>query len=255
MAAEHLAAFDLEESMEKLEKKVEWFKRDIIEVFGNDLESVVLYGSAATKDYIPRMSDINFLVVLNKEGMDDVWKAYRSTAKWQRKRIAPPLFMTASYIASSSDCFPIEFLNMRFAYQVLFGDNPLKDVKIRNSDLRLQCENEIKGKLLQLRIGQVLAGGNAARLRKLISVSLVTFTSIFRALLTLKNKEVPKKRAEVIAAACDAFGLNSGVFKKLYAIRERKTRPKRKELILLIKAYTAEIDTLSQIVDRMQIKN
>jgi predicted nucleotidyltransferase len=241
--------------MKKLEDTLEWFKRDIIEIFGNDLVSVVLYGSAATQDFAPKRSDVNFLVVLTDEGIADVWKAHQSMRKWHRKRIAIPLFMTAAYIDSSFDSFPIEFLNMRLAYHVLFGENPLKDIKIRNQDLRLQCERELKGKLLQLRAGMVLAGGRSSELRDLVSRSLVTFSAIFRALLFLKSKDVPKKRAEVFAAGCDAFGLDAGLFKKLHALRERKIKPNRKKMIPLLKAYTAEIEKLSNTVDQMSVKN
>jgi predicted nucleotidyltransferase len=241
--------------MKKLEDTLEWFKRDIIEIFGNELVSLVLYGSAATQDYVPKRSNINFLVVLTEEGMTDVWKAHHSLGRWRKRRIALPFFMTASYIGSSCDSFPIEFLNMRLAYHVLFGENPLKDIKIRNQDMRLQCEHELKSKLLWLRQGVVVAGGRAFDLKRLVSESLVSIAAIFRALLFLKNRDVPKKRAEVFATACDLFDLDAGLFKKLQALREGKIKLNRKKMIPVMKQYIAEIYKLSNIIDQMNVKN
>ncbi len=241
--------------MKKLEDTLEWFKRDIIEIFGNELVSVMLYGSAATRDYVPKKSNINFLVVLTEEGMADVWKAHHSVGRWRKRRIALPFFMTTDYIATSSDSFPVEFLNMRLAYQVLFGENPLKDIKVKNQDLRLQCESELKSKLLWLREGVVIAGGRASDLRNLVSESLISISAIFRALLYIKNREIPKKRAEVFLSVCDQFDLDAGLFKKLQALRDGKNKPDRKKMIPVMKEYIAEIQKLSNMVDQLNVKN
>ncbi len=241
--------------MKKLEDILEWYKRDVIELFGNDLVSIVLFGSATTNEYVHKRSDINSLVVLNEKGMADVWRAHKSVDKWRKKRIACPYFMTQTYIDASLDSFPLEFLNMRFSYQVLFGENVLKDYKIRNSDLRLQCERELKGKLLHLRQGVVLAGGKASDLKVLIAQSLSTYVAIFRALLYLKNKQVPKKKKDILTNACELFGLDADLFKKLYTVRERKAKWNRQELIEKMKRYIAEIEKLSVAVDQLSVKN
>jgi len=39
-------------------------------VFGNDLISVILYGSAVTNEYIPKKSDLNFLIVLSEGNLN-----------------------------------------------------------------------------------------------------------------------------------------------------------------------------------------
>jgi len=241
--------------MKKLEDILEWYKRDTIELFGNDLVSIILFGSATTNEYVHKRSDINSLIVLNEEGIADVWRANKSVAKWRKMRIANPYFMTQTYINASTDSFPIEFLNMRFSYQVLFGENVLKDFKIRNSDLRLQCEHELKGKLLHLRQGVVLNGGKVSELERLIAQSLSTFTSIFRALLYLKNKQVPKKKKDVLMDACELFGLDAELFKKLYTVRKQKVKWNRRELIEKMKQYISEIEKLSIAVDQMTVKN
>ena len=48
---------------QKLEEISSQFVKEIKGLFDRDLISVILFGSAATTDYIPKKSDINYLVV------------------------------------------------------------------------------------------------------------------------------------------------------------------------------------------------
>lgn len=240
--------------MKKLEDILEWYKRDVIELFGNDLVSIIVFGSASSHEYVHKKSDINTVVVLNDEGIADVWRAQKSIAKWSKKRIACPYFMTKAYIEASLDSFPVEFFNIRSTRHVLFGENVLKDIKVRNQDLRLECERDLKGKLLQLRRGVVMTGGSVSELKHLVRHSLSAFTSIFRALLFLRNEKVPEKKTGVLHAACEAFGLDAKLFKELYAVREGKEKIKRDDWIPVMKRYIAEIEKLCIIVDQMIVK-
>ena len=43
---------------------------DYQQAFGNDLVSIILYGSGASGEYVPKRSDLNFLIVLSEEGID-----------------------------------------------------------------------------------------------------------------------------------------------------------------------------------------
>jgi predicted nucleotidyltransferase len=47
----------------KTEKTIEKFTHEIQRLYGDDLVSLVLYGSAAGTDFVPDRSDLNFLVV------------------------------------------------------------------------------------------------------------------------------------------------------------------------------------------------
>ena len=241
--------------MKKLETVLDWFQRDVIEVFGQDLVSIVVYGSAASDAYNPGRSDINTVVVLTEYGMGDIWKAQTSVTRWRKKRIACPWFMTRDTIQDSLDSFPVEFLNMRLSYKILFGEDVLKNLDIRPEDVRLQCERELKGKLLHLREEFVRTHGQASAMQALISGSLVTFTSLFRALLYLKKCPMPVPIPLVLEAACREFGLDADLFTSLARLREKKTTLNKVGLIHAMKSYIAEIQRLSQTVDRMDVKN
>ena len=87
--------------MAKIDKPEEIFP-DIIEdyrkIYGDDLISVILYGSAAGGDYRPGKSDLNFMIVLSEEAIDHLGKAIETVSRWRKRNVATPLFMTKSYM-------------------------------------------------------------------------------------------------------------------------------------------------------------
>lgn len=236
---------------DSLVKTIQTLKEDLHALFGSELVSVIVYGSAVTDDFIPKKSDINVLVVLSEKGIADLQPVQNRITKWRKQGFAPPLFLTEPYIRDSLDSFPIEFLNMQAAYAVFQGRDVLADLSIDPKDLRLQCERELKGKLLQLRLGFIRTGGKKAYLKSLISESIVTFVSIFRALLKLKGDDVPSLKKEAIDRACSAFELDIGLFTDLFRIRTGDLSLSTDELEAAFKAYIQAIDSLSRQVDAM----
>jgi len=99
--------------------------------FGSDLVSVILYGSGVTKDYNPKESDLNFLIVLSEDGMDRLHLAHGLVAKWRKNRVSTPLFLTKTYIESSLDTFPVEFLNIKRNHKLIFGEDVLEEISFK----------------------------------------------------------------------------------------------------------------------------
>jgi len=112
--------------MAKINKPEEMFSNiteDYKKIYGDDLTSIILYGSAAGKDYRPGKSDLNFIIVLSEEAIDRLGEAVETVSRWRKKNVATPLFMTKSYISSSLDSYPLEFLNMRNGYVLVYGED------------------------------------------------------------------------------------------------------------------------------------
>ena len=73
------------------------------EAFREDLNSVTLYGSGASREYVPGKSDFNFLVIVTEEGMKNLGRLHALMKGWTKKRIAIPLVMTKSFLVSALD--------------------------------------------------------------------------------------------------------------------------------------------------------
>jgi len=224
---------------------------DYKELFGDDLVSIILYGSATGQDYRPGKSDINFMIVLSETGIECLDQAFSIVKKWQKKNVAIPLFLTESYVKTSMDVFPIEYLNFQRNYALVFGKDILKDLSFDPKFIRLQCEREIKGKLLILREGFLETSGKGKALKGLISQSIPAFVAIFEALLNLKEKDVPKEKREVVRTTCKAFELDAAVYERLLDVKEDKVKLGDIEIVKLFKDYLRESRKLSKLVDEL----
>jgi len=185
--------------------------------YGSDLVSVTVYGSAAGRDFDPKTSDINILIVLSSMTLSLLGKSAAIQTKWMKKRFARPLFLDKEYIAGSLDSFPIEFLSMKDSYKVVFGQDVLSGLAINNSDLRLQIEREIKGKWLHLNRGWLDSGNNAARLKRLLELSIRDFSPVFISMLHLKDVPIPRDRTSLFASVEATFGLTDAALQKALA--------------------------------------
>ena len=224
---------------------------DYRQLFGNDLISVILYGSAASGDYIAGKSDINFMVVVSEKGIDSLDQAFDVIAKWKKRGVATPLFLTEEYVRTSLDAFPIEYLNFRNSHVPLYGKDILMDLTVDPHFLRLQCEREIKAKLLLLREAFLETRGKARHLQELVAQSIQAVIAIFNGLLHLTGKELPRHKRDIIRNVCEVFDLDSALFEKLLDIKEKKVKPGDTEMARLFQAYLKEAQKLWKIVDTL----
>lgn len=225
--------------------------KDLKDVFGADLLSILLYGSLARGEYVPSRSDINFLVVLTESAMENLDKCFNLIKKWRKKNVAIPLFMTKSFIRSSLDSFPIEFLNMKKDYRVIYGEDVFADLEFEKENLLLQCERELKGKTLNLWEEFLRSEGDPARLKELAKRSLTAYVAAFNALLYVRGVELPSKRKEIIEACAKEFGVNLDTFLKLADLVDGRIEISKSEIKEVFKKYIKEASLLCELVDKM----
>lgn len=246
---------ELREKVSKVPQKPEAifseFTNDYQRIYGADLISISLYGSGARGEYIPRRSDLNFLIVLTNEGIKRLDRAFKVVAKWHKRRVATPLFMSREYIATSLDTFPLEFLNIKQDRRVVWGEDPLKKVTIRKRQLRLQLEREVKGKLLLLREAYLASRGWKRNLVAVASQSLTAFLSIFEGILYLRGKEIPLQRDGLIRAMAAETGLTAAAFMHILEIKEGKAKLRRKKMKNIMERYIEEVRQLAFWVDKL----
>ena len=220
-------------------------------LFGDDLISIILYGSASGRDYRPGKSDINFMIVLSETGIEHLDRGFDVVNKWRKRKVAIPLFLTELYVESSLDVFPIEYLNFQRNHALVHGKDILEELTFDRELVRLQCEREIKGKLLLLREAYMETGGKGRALRDVIGQSIQAFVAIFDALLYLKEQEIPRDRRDVVNLTCDTFDLDAGLFQKLLDIKEEKVKPDDAQTKSFFQDYLKEVRKLSKIVDTL----
>lgn len=198
----------------------EAFLDDVKAAHGKNLASVILYGSAAAGDFVPRKSNYNLLIALNKITPKDLRNAHATMREWAKMGHPVPVYFTVDELQNAADVFPIEFHNMERARKVLYGADVLANVRISDEFLRHQTEYELRSKLIRLRRAYIPASVSVEGLTRLMVESLSSFASLCRAVLMLVNIEPPLTKQEIVAQTAQRFGLNGKVFEKIFNIRE-----------------------------------
>lgn len=225
--------------------------QDYQTLFADDLVAILLYGSAARGAYVPKKSDINILVVLTVSGIESFSKSFSLLKKWQASAVAVPLIVTLDYINTSVDSFPIEFLNIKNSYRVLYGEDVLAPLSIPPDMLRLQCEAQIKGKLLHLR-GEFLATlGDGKKIHSLLAASIPAFVGVFNGLLMLKGVMPPLEKRQVFRSMAETYGLDGALLERVYTLAEEAGKMSSDEMVRLGEQYISEIRKLAFMVDQL----
>ena len=154
-------------------------------VYGAQLRSVVLYGSAAAGEHIPKRSDYNILVIVDELTMQHMRAGAAVARAWGEDGNPPPLTLTLAEWRGSADIFPMEYADILERHRVLHGTPPFDGISVDRRNLRLQLEHQAMGKLLKLRQGVLASGSDAKAQIELLGASLSTIMVIFRAVQRL----------------------------------------------------------------------
>ena len=221
---------------------------------GGELVAVVLYGSAAVGDRHVKFSDYNVLCVLTQIAPVQL-RATEPLFRWWREQGNPaPLLLTETELRTSTDCFPIEFHDIREHNRVLFGPDLVSAMSIDDSFYRAQVEHDLRAKLLRLRQKASAILSDKDVLRRLLIDSVSTFCVLFRHALKLKGLAAPGNKREIVKSAAEAFAIDPKPFEQLLALREEKAKAKDVEPEALLAAYMREIETVIGAVDQIVVR-
>lgn len=231
----------LDQLVEKLQK-----------AYGDRLVSVVLYGSAATGEHHAKFSDYNILCVLSEITTRELGASDHIFRWWREQGSPAPQLLTEHEVTTSTDCFAIEFHDMRQQHRVLWGKDVLSGLAVDDSFYRAQVEHELRAKLLRLRQKSAGILGDGDLLRRLLLDSLSTFCVLFRHALLLHREECPMQKREIIRRSAERFGLNPQPFERLLDVREGRVKPREAEPVGLLTPYLEGIGRVIEAVDILE---
>ena len=234
---------------------IEPFLKDILANYREDIISIYIIGSAVTKGFHPKYSDINTVIVV--KGIKIPFYDFIASLgkRYGKKKIRAPLIMTSDYINRSLEVFPVEFLEMKLIHQLVYGDDVLKDIKIEKADIRLQCERELKGKLQHLCQGYIKAMGDKRTFTDLLVGSLSGYFPLFRGILFLYDHEIPKEKGDVLCAMNECCDVDMNVFRNVMDVRSHNFYPPFEALKEVFKNLYHVLDAITKKVDEFKTEH
>lgn len=216
---------------------------------GDRLLAVVLYGPAAHGDIYGDDTELNLMIVLSELSPDALAALHGPVARWIGKKQPMPRFFSPALIAGAADVFPIEFLDIASHHIVLHGRDELAGLEVHTDHLRIQCERELREKMMRLREAYIEAHGHKKPMRALLGGSFATFVAIFRGCLRLHGDEVPVHDADVVDRFCRLADLDKKPFEQVLAL---KTGKDPGDLETLFRSYYSQLQRAVDAVDRFE---
>jgi hypothetical protein len=231
------------------EKRLTEFVSRLRQAAGENLQSVILYGSAAGGEFHPEFSNLNLLCIVREISFPHLTTLAPAVEWWTRQKHSVPLIFTREEVHRSADVFAIEFLDMQRRHRVLFGDDVLSSLHIPMHLHNAQVEYELREKLILLRESALLAANHSKRLWEVLLRSLPAFTTLFRHTLIALGDPVPECGRPALQSLSKRIAFDPSAFLQLLDIREGKLDRKQLKVADVFTRYLAAAQQVVAAVD------
>jgi predicted nucleotidyltransferase len=210
----------------------------------------VLHGSAARDQHIPGWSDVNVVLVLDAITTEILQRLKGPLTRWRAETDALPLLLTHAEWLRSVDAYPLEIAEMRTAYRVLRGEDPLAELTVAPADLRQALERELRGKLLRLRQGYALLADEPRRMGDFVRRSISAVLFLCRGLVVLAGKKPPLDPVDLANMAGRVAGFDGPALARIVTRRGVKGWECTEADM---RGYLAAVEQAARFVDNFQI--
>jgi predicted nucleotidyltransferase len=232
-------------------KGLERFCSAMNDALGDELIAIILYGGLAKKDYAPTTSNVNVLVVLKHVSVKALDRIVSPMKKATRAIRLAPMVLSEDDLRSSTDVFPIKFLDMQEHHRVLWGKDVLSDLPIAKDHLRLRCEQEIKNLLLRLRKAYLQRGGKSRLIKSTLTATASAFLNSLSALLILKTGRAPTQKSAIAETAAGELGLDGNTLREVLALGRGDRKADTAELRRIYDSFMETVQKAATIVDQL----
>jgi hypothetical protein len=215
------------------------------------VRSVVVFGSAAAGDFVEGASTYDLLILVDRLGLDELEAMGPAIRDWRESGHPLPLLFTPEQFAASADAFALEFVEMKQARTVVYGDDPVAGLAIDPAQIRMHLERELRGKGLALRDKYVLAAGDRKMTVTLLTDSVSTFLSLFRSTLRLYRENVPAKKLDALRALAAEISFDPQPFLIVEEMWRGRRSSRSVDVRTLLDQYWQAIETVTNAVDRL----
>ncbi|HEY4901133.1 MAG TPA: hypothetical protein VIH91_09990 [Terriglobales bacterium] len=187
---------------------------------GDDLVSIVLYGSAASEDYHEQYSDVNVMVVL-RHMKPSIFPALTGVLTWwsHEEKLRPPIIMTLEEVRESADVFAIEMLDIQAEHKTLYGEDVVSAIEVPMNLHRVEVEHDLRTTLLRLRHHLLLTADGDEELKAVLGKSVTSVVTLFRHALIALGETPPHAKAKVLEHAAEVFGFNGQPLRTVLELR------------------------------------
>jgi len=234
--------------MKKPEDKLQQLVQRLQTACGDNLVSVVLYGSAAREDFHEHYSDVNLLLVLKQLGPAALHGLAAVMVWWtHEEKLRPPMIMTFQELQESADVFAIELLDIKMTHKTLAGEDVASAIDVPMNLHRVEVEHELRTTLLRLRQHLLLSPEKPDELRAVLAKSISSVATLFRHALIALGEDTPYAKPKLLEQAGEVFGFDAQPLRSILELRSDPHQPRSP--VELYHAYLAAIGRVAHELD------
>ena len=190
------------------------------DVFSTRLASVFIFGSKANSGDLLMNHNVDLFVIADDVHSDDFTNLFPAVQRWCAKGNNTPIIVSKEEFYSLADIYAVEYADVKWNYQIIWGQDLVESINVNYFDLRLQCERELKHMIMKLR-GFYLEHGRAkSAIVPAIETIAKSIVVIFRSLLRLRNVAPSVYKQDVVEQVSSIVRIDKQFFNKLIGQKE-----------------------------------
>src|SRR6266436_4146536 len=213
-----------------------------------NLESVILFGSAARGNFREGHSDLNVACILHSLTVEELGRLAHVVRWWCVEQKEPaPLFFTREELKHAADVFAIEILDMKHGRRVLYGADVVAEIEVPMNLHRVQIEHDLRTTILKLRQHYLRLPGNSKELTPVLRKSFSGVLTLLRHVVIAFGEEPPVAAHDIVARAAALTGSSMTAFEATLKLRETGEFH-----VEIVTAYGAYLKALDNTLDALE---
>ncbi len=217
--------------------------------WGENLQGLILFGSAARGDFLLGRSNINLLAVISDLSVRVLSHAGKIHQEWGKHQIIAPLLMTEKELVQTRSLFPLEFLQMAQNHVLLIGQDPFGKSPVDTVRLSWQCEHELMANLIRVRQRFIEGEGRNEAIHSLLILSITAVLPCLRGLLYCLGQPSQDQDQHILESLMTTVQFDPTVFLNILNIKRGLSSPGSFEWE---KTYTRYLQNLEQFIERVR---
>jgi predicted nucleotidyltransferase len=224
------------------------YVKDVKGLFGEQLEGVLLYGSAVRGEFLQGRSNLNLLLLVSSYDQA-LLKGYSAIhRRWNKEQIVVPLFLTEEEMRSSASVFPLEYLEIQEQHRVLGGRDPFVGFRVDTQRLAAEVQQGLVGALLRLRQRYVEGNATDEAALILLPLSVTGLLPLLRGVQRLQGHAVMYQSDTVIKDVAEQLKLDLQGLQDALLLKRGQITPGPKEIPRLFERYMQAMTALVKSV-------
>jgi len=236
---------------DETQKRLLTYVKDVKGRFGEQLEGMLLYGSAVRGEFLPGRSNLNILLLVSSYD-SAVLKQYSVLHRqWSKEQIVVPLFLTEEELRTSAAVFPLEFLEIQEHHRVLGGRDPFIGFHVKTDRLREAVVQGLMSHLLRLRQRYVEGGGSDEATTILLPLSITSTLPLLRGVQRLLGRPILAHSDAVIKDVAEQLKLDLQGLLDGLLLKRGQISPGPHEVPRLFDRYLQAATVLARAVEQL----